>query len=404
MVAPIEVATPEAFGFLYDPPLGELRYRVGYGGRGSAKSWQFARSLLVHGFQNPLRILCAREWQNSLADSVHTLLTEQAEAIGLGDFYSATKTAITGANGTEFIFKGLRRDPKGIKSSEGIDIAWVEEAEAVSRASWNTLIPTVRRPGSEIWVSFNPSDASDPTYQRFVVDPQPRSAVVKVGYRDNPWLPAELLEEANTLRERDPEAYAHVWGGDPISRSDAQVFGGRYLIEDFAPAPHWDGPYYGADWGFSRDPSVLMRLWIADSRLYVEYDEGGVGLDLDQLVTAWQRVPGSSRYQVWADSARPETIHEMGRRGFRVKGAPKWAGSVEDGIEHLRSYQKIVIHPRCKRAQEEARLYRYKVDSRTGEVRPDLVDSHNHTWDAIRYALSSLIRRRGFSQVSVSYA
>lgn len=389
----LSVPTPAAFGYLFDPPLGALRYRGAYGGRGSAKSWQFARALLVHGVAQPLRILCAREYQASIRDSVHRVLADQIELLGLGNLYTIQESAILGSNGTEFLFKGLRRDIAQIKSTEGIDVAWVEEAEAVSDHSWRVLIPTIRKPGSEIWVSFNPALESDATYQRFVVTPPERSAIRFVSYRDNPYFPAVLREEADALLRADPEAFAHVWGGKPWARSDAQVLAGKWRVAEFTPGDGWQGPYFGADWGFAHDPTTLVRLWTHDGRLYLEHEAGGVQLDTDATVRAFDEVPDSRRYAIRADSARPETIAEMKKRGFRTEAAPKWSGSVQDGIQHLRSYTDIVIHPRCKRAIEEARLWRYKTDPRTEEVLPHLVAGNDHIWDAVRYALAPLIKK-----------
>lgn len=387
------VNIPLAFEFLFSPPLGELRYRVAYGGRGSAKSWQFARALLIHGYERPLRILCAREFQTSIKDSVHRLLTDQIIALGLDAAYTVQESGIVGLNGTEFLFKGLRRDVAKIKSTEGIDICWVEEAEAVSDNSWLVLIPTVRKPNSEIWVSFNPALELDPTYKRYIAEPPARSIVRKVGHEDNPWLPEVLREEEAELRKRDPEAHANVWGGEPWTRSDAEVLSGKWTVDDFTPKPNWLGPYFGADWGFARDPSVLVKLWIADNRLYLEYEEGAAQLDTDDTERRFRRIPGAGEHVIRADSARPETINEMRRRGLRVEPAPKWEGSVKDGIEYLRHFEQIVIHPRCKLAQQEARLWRYKTDPRTGDVLPKLQAGNDHCWDAVRYGLAPMIQR-----------
>ena len=392
----MNVETPEAFAELYDPELGAVRFRVWHGGRGSAKSWQFARALLVHGYRRPLRVGCFREFQSSIRDSVHHLLEDQIERLGLGAFYSVGKSEVVGRNGTEFIFRGLRRDPQGVKSTEGIDIAWVEEAEAVSEESWEVLTPTIRKPGSEIWVTFNPGEPTDPTYQRFVANPDPNIPAIirKVGYRDNPWLPDVLWQEAQALKRRDPEAYAHIWGGEPWHRSDLQVFAGKITVADFTPEDHWDGPYFGADWGFSQDPTVLVLLYVADSRLYIAAEAGGVQLDMDDVARAFDRIPGSREHVIRGDAARPETINELRRRGFNVRAAPKWEGSVKDGIEYLRGqFDQIVIHPTCTRAIEEARLYRYQADKKTGDPLPKLADGHDHVWDAVRYALAPLIKR-----------
>jgi len=380
-------------GFLLDPPLGELRYRVAYGGRGSAKSWNVARALIIHGAARPLRILCAREYQTSIRDSVHQLLTDQIALTGYDRHYQIQKTLIQGTNGTEFIFAGIKRDPHKLKSIEGIDICWVEEAEAVSSESWQTLIPTIRKPGSEIWVTFNPALSTDPTWRRFVEDPPARSHVQFVDYRDNFWLPDVLKEEARELQRKDPEAYAYVWGGEPWQRSDAEVLGGNWRVDEFTPAESWGVPFFGADWGFASDPSVLVKQWIHDKRLWIEYDERGAGLSMDDLARRWDRVPGSRDYTVRADNSRPETINEMKLRGFKCIGAKKGPGSVEDGVEYLRSFEEIVIHPRCKGWIEEARLWRYKTDPRTGDVLPKLKDGHDHGPDATRYALAPFIIR-----------
>jgi len=388
----LQVQIPERLDFLHDPPLGSLRYRVAYGGRGSSKSWSFARSLLIHGYQTPLRIGCFREYQASIRDSVHQLLSDQIGLMGLDSFYDIRQSDIRGKNGTEFLFHGIKRDPHKLKSLERINVAWVEEAEAVSDESWSVLIPTIRTEGSEIWVSFNPALATDPTWRRFVEDPPARSIVRKISYPDNPWLPEVLAEEAAELQRRDPEAFAYIWGGEPWQRSEAEVLSGKWRVDDFTPEDHWDGPYYGADWGFARDPSVLVRLWIADGRLWIEYDERGVGWDMDTIARRFLRVPGADSHTIRGDAARPETINELNRRGLKVRSAPKWAGSVEDGVEHLRSYEEIVIHPRCKELIQEARMWRYKTDARTGDVLPKLADGHDHGWDATRYGLSPLIK------------
>lgn len=400
----VEVDFPAAFSFLNDPPLGAVRYRVSYGGRGSAKSWQFARALLLRGVEQPLRILCTREFQASIRDSVHRLLADQIDTLGLGGFYNVEQRAITGRNGTEFLFKGLRHDIKQIKSTEAVDICWVEEAEATSDESWRVLIPTIRKPKSEIWVSFNPALETDPTYKRFIADPPSRSLIRRVSWKDNPWLPEVLKHEKDELFRKDPEAYVHVWEGEPWTRSDSQVLADKWVVEEFKPRELWDGPYFGADFGFARDPAVLVKLWIGDSKLWVEYDEHGVQLDMDDLERSWRRVPDAGEYTIRADSARPETINEMRKRGLKCEAAPKWDGSVKDGIEHLRSYEQIVIHPRCKLAITEARLWRYKTDPRTGDVIPKLEDSHDHTWDAARYGLSPMIRHQSRPRFSTTTA
>lgn len=406
----VDVGIAKKFKFLFDPPLGGVDYRIAYGGRGSCKSWQFARALLILGSKQKLRILCAREYQSSIRDSVHRLLSDQAEMIGLGPFYNVLQSSITGLNGTEFIFKGIKKDPHEIKSLEAVDICWVEEAEAVSDKSWSTLIPTIRKEGSEIWITFNPALPTDPTWKRFVDNPPSRSIVVFVKYTDNPYLTDRLRREARELRRRDYDSYEHIWGGKPWRRTEAEVLFGKWRVEEFEldfdnpdispltgsevlPDLILTGPYYGADWGFAHDPTVLVRQGISEGNLYIEYDERGVGLSMDDIDTRFRRVPGADTHKIYGDNSRPETINELVKRKLKVVPAPKWKGSVKDGIEFLRSFEEIIIHPRCKGWIEEARLYRYKTDSRTGDILPDIIDANNHGPDATRYGLSPLIGR-----------
>lgn len=370
------------------------RYKVLYGGRGAARSWSVARALLLRGAQEPIRVLCARELQKSIRDSVHRLLSDQIGLMGLP--YEVLQQEIRHKNGTLFIFEGLRHNITKIKSIEGVDVCWVEEAERVSEASWNVLIPTIRKAGSEIWITFNPDLDTDPTYRRFVLNPPPGSWVLKVSCDDNPWLPDELKAERDYLYSVDPDAAAHVWGGNTRQATDAQILKDKWVVEEFEPEEGWDGPYHGSDFGFAQHPTTLVRVWINGRRLMIEREAYKIGLELDDTTAHWKRhVPGSQDHVVRADSARPESISYLRRHGYpRITGVSKWPGSVEDGIAHLRQYEQIVIHPRCKHAAAEARLYSYKVDERTGDVLPVVVDAHNHIWDAVRYALAPLIRVR----------
>jgi phage terminase large subunit len=329
-----------------------------------------------------------------MRDSVHKILVDQIAALGLGAVYYATETSIVGENGTEFLFKGLKRDISQIKSIEGIDVCWIEEAESVSKQSWRVLLPTIRKPGSEIWTTFNPRHTTDATYQRLVVKAPPRSIVRQVNFPDNPWFPEVLDQEQREMLVNDPEAWEHVWKGAPWARSDAAVLNQKWTVEEFTPGPEWEGPYYGSDFGFANDPTTIVKVWIFGSRLWIEADEGKPRLDNDDTARLYREVLDDERRVVRADSARPETINELRKRGLNVEGVEKWSGSVADGIAYLRSFAKIVIHPRCKRAQEEARLWRYKVDPKTDEVLPILVDGFDHVWDAVRYALAPLIKAR----------
>jgi phage terminase large subunit len=382
------------------------RYKAAYGGRGSAKSWAAGAAVIFRAFNETLHILCAREFQRSIADSVHHLLEVQIDRLGLAPYFDVQKTAIRcRTSGSSIIFAGLKYNIRSLKSLEGVDLCWVEEAEAVSNDSWQHLIPTIRKPGSEIWATFNPDQENDPTYRRFVpgqpdFDPT-RTKSELVSWRDNPALPDVLKAELEHLRRTDPDAYHHVWEGACWTRSDAQVFNGKWVIDDFEPvvgahdaSKNWQGPYFGADWGFATDPTALVRMWIDASTLYIEHEAYGVGVDIVKTPDLFDKVPNSRRYVIRADCSRPETISHVAQSGFKCEAAQKWSGSVEDGISFLRGFEKIVIHPRCKHMAEEARLYSYKTDKLTGDVLPDLKPGHDHCWDAVRYGLEPMICKR----------
>jgi phage terminase large subunit len=387
------------------------RYKVRYGGRGSAKSWSVARALIMLAV-NPeilfpgrksIRILCARELQNSIKESVHQLLRDQIAALGLESFFKVTDNSIESDNGSVFIFSGIKNNVTKIKSMEGIDIVWVEEAEKVSHNSWQVLIPTIRKPGSEIWITFNPDEEKDATSQRFLVHPPPDIDIEKMNWFDNPFLPEESIKEKDYLYSVDADAAAHVWGGEFRKASADQIMRGKYIVQAFEPVlesddpfNYWKGPYFGADWGFANDPTVLIKLWIdaAKRRLMIEYESFGYGTENEEIAPLWKsQVPGcADGYVIRADSARPETISYVRRNGkLNVEAVRKWEGSVEDGVKFIRSFETVVIHPRCIHMIDEAKFYKYKVDPITGDVLPIIIDKFNHGWDSVRYALEPAI-------------
>jgi len=367
------------------------RYKIAYGGRGSGKSWGIARLLLylVHDKNAPLRILCAREFQSSIADSVHRLLADSIMMLQLDGFYIG-RTEIRHRNGAVFFFKGLARNPHSIKSAEGIDIVWVEEAHAVSEESWIQLIPTIRRPDSEIWMSYNPRYLDDPTCRRFYGENAPKNAIVcTVNWHDNPFFPDVLLQEKNRDYARDPELAAHVWEGKPLQFSSAQVLRGKWTVEKVTPLPHWDGPYFGIDWGIT-DPTTAVKCWLADDVLYVEQELYARGVD--DMVAFLNRMPELKTHVARADNAWPETINHVKKSGGYSLIKPCEKLKIEDGITWLRGLKNIVINPECKNTINEAGLWRWKTDS-TGNVLPKLADGNDHCWDAIRYAMEPVIRK-----------
>lgn len=380
-----------AFDELFNPH----RYKVFYGGRGSGKSFAIAEALIVMASAVELRILCCREIQNSIRDSSYQLLKDTAIRLGLEHCFKFLDSEIRNeATGSRFIFKGLLRNEQSIKSTEGVDFCWVEEAQTVSDASWETLIPTIRKEGSEIWLSFNPLNADDPTTRRFIDNPPPDAYVRKVNFDENPFFPEVLRKEMEWDRAHDFDRYKHVWEGFPRTVSDAQIFKGKFTVEPIPGDLHKkaDRLFFGADFGFSQDPNTLIRCFMLDGKLYVDYEAYGVGVELDEMPQLYDSVPESRRWIIKADSARPETISYLSNRhGFRIEAAKKWQGSIEDGIAYLKSFDRIVIDPRCRHTADEFRLYSYKVDKITGDILPVVVDKNNHCLDAIRYALDGYI-------------
>lgn len=384
---------------VFSKPRGSVRYRGAYGGRGSGKSFSFALMAAVWGYAEPMRILCTRELQVSIPESFYA---EVKNAINtrpwLKAHYHVGESFIRGRNGTEFIFRGLRHNMSAVKSMAKIDLCIVEEAEDVPEKSWRDLTPTIRAPRSEIWVIWNPSKDGSPVDTRFRKAEQKSACIVEMNYMDNPWFPAELEQERqNDQRIFDPATYAHIWEGAYLTNSEAQVLSGKVRVDEFEPDPYnWDGPYFGVDFGFSQDPTTGNKLWIKDNTLYVEYEANKVGLELDDTAEFLRkRIPDIGDHIVRADSARPESISYLKRTGIpKMVGVKKGKGSVEDGIKYLRSFDEIVIHPRCQQTIKETRLYSYKTDRLTGDILPVVIDAHNHHIDAMRYALEPIIRAK----------
>lgn len=362
------------------------------------------------------RAVCVREVQRSISQSVRQLVEDKITKLGVAGLFEIPKDReahikVLDRSGTPrglISFQGMQNHTNdSIKSLEGYDIAWVEEAQSISQRSLDLLRPTIRKPGSELWFGWNPNKADDPVDRLLRGDQPPRGAVVvEVNYHDNPWFPSELLEEMEGDRERDPDKYAHVWLGGYQGRSDARVFR-NWRVQTFdSPA---DAVFrFGADWGFAIDPTVLVRGFIgrwdeaeqkavADQSgrcLFIDYEAYEVGCDVDLTPRLFDSVPRSRDFRITADSARPEVVSYMQRHGFpKIVRAVKGQGSIEDGIAFLQSFE-IIIHPRCEHAAREIAGFGYKIDKRTDEILPFLDDKDNHVIDAMRYALEGL-RRAG---------
>ncbi len=402
----LDIATPE----WAEPQLAPARYKGAKGGRASGKSHFYAELAVEEMVADPnLRFVCIREVQRSLKFSAKALIEGKIRALGVSHLFRVLETEIRRIGGRGvMIFEGMQdHTADSLKSLEGFRRAWVEEAQSLSKRSLDLLLPTIRADGSEIWFSWNPSQPDDPVdklFQDLVEEefPTKRGTVVgdgfiltHVNYLDNPFVPLVSVQEAERMRALDTDAYEHIWLGQYDEKSDSKVLAGKYRIDEFEPGDDWDGPYQGADFGFAQDPTTLVRCWIHRRRLMVERETYKVGLELDDTAEHWKRgIEGSEHYVTRADSAELAGISYLRRHGFpRIEPVEKWPGSVEDGVRFLRQFEEIVIHPRCVHAAEEARLYSYKIDSRTGDILPEIVDKHNHIWDAVRYALGPMIPR-----------
>lgn len=436
----LEIATAEAFEPLLDP----ARYKGAHGGRGSGKSHFFAGLLVEEAerwpsdFGEPLYSVCIREIQKTLTQSAKRTIEGKIREYNLEKRFEIQKDQIKTPGGGLIIFQGMQNHTaESIKSLEGYCIAWVEEAQTLSKTSLQLLRPTIRKKSqrrdgtfrdSEIWASWNPRMPTDPVDAFFRGNdpdlkdwkPHPKASVVEANWQHNPWFrETSLTEERAYDLERDPDMYDHVWGGAYWSRSDAQVFRQQshqyphgWRVEAFeAPAPNV-ALLAGADWGFTIDPTVMVLCFIVGRTLYVwrevwakGHAQDTRGALFDKIDPEWTmeraRDPEwksvARRIQILADSAEPATIDYLKRHGFpRIVAAGKGPGSVDAGVTFLASYD-IVVHPQCPNVIRELTRYSYKVDPHTDTVLPILADADNHTIDSLRYAVENVRLRKGGS-------
>ena len=396
-----EIRFPEWAECLFRP----ARYKIIHGGRGSGKSWAVARALILLAASRKLRMLCTREFQEQHQRVVPRIAFQSDPRHGTcTQVHDSAAGHLLRERQHEFLFVGAGNSPEKIMSMEGVDICWVEQAERLSERSFEILLPTVRQPGSEVWCTFNPDEESTPVWRRFVATSPPGATVKQVNWQHNPWFPPELERERAYLYSVDPETAEHIWGGHPRTNQSSQVFKGKYVVESFTPPmadgePVWSGPYYGCDFGFANDPTTLLRCWIAGAefgktqgKLMIEYEGWGIGVEITNTPRLFDTIPGAREHLIYADNSRPETISHIRNAGFRIEPCEKWSGSVEDGVSYMRSFERIIVHPRCPRTIEEMRLYSYKVDRLSGIVMPQIADRNNHCMDALRYALGTMIQ------------
>tara|TARA_R110000751_G_scaffold136550_4_gene239562 strand:+ start:67 stop:1191 length:1125 start_codon:yes stop_codon:yes gene_type:complete len=362
----------------------------------------FAEMLIEEHIMNPNQSsVCIREVQKSLNQSVKRLLELKIEELNAGEFFQVQDAVIKSKRGNgRIIFQGMQNHTAdSIKSLEGYDVAWVEEAQSLSQQSLDLLRPTIRNQGSELWFTWNPRNQNDPVNWLLRGDkPPPNSTVVQVNYMDNPWFPDVLHQEMSYDMNRDPDKFQHVWKGAYLKNSQSRVFR-NWKVEEFEAPPEVTHRL-GADWGFSVDPTVLVRCHLIGRTLYVDHEAYMVNCEIMNTPDLFMTVPESEKWPIIADSARPETISHMRKNGFpKIMGAVKGAKSVEEGIEFLKNFD-IVVHPRCTHTIDELMLYSYKTDPVTSQVLPILEDKKNHVIDSLRYACEAIRRASSVTPVT----
>ncbi len=383
-------------------PVGQsnARYKILYGGRGGSKSWFFAQLAIARGYNQELSIVCLRQFQSSIRDSVHELLSKTIKRMGLESFYTVQENRITGKNGTDIIFKGLAKNINNIKSMEDKDIAWITEAVDVSEEAWVKLKNTIRKPGSEIWMDFNPEEESDPVYNRYVLNPPKNSIVVKINYDENPFFKnTTLVEEMEYDKEYNPDEFNNIWLGECQKTSDAQIMKGKWEVKEFE-TPKDAYFYYGSDWGNSGlgDPDTILRCFIEDGNIYIDEEAKDNIMYIEDYIPFYTAMKESKDFVIRCDNTMAKFRRHLNGHGFRLKDAVKGPGSIDSGIKHIRSFKRIYIHPRCKNTIFEFRNYKYKTDPRTGEVSRIIIDKHNHFIDSLRYALEGIMRHNSQKQ------
>lgn len=401
--AKVEMQFAPPFLRLFEP----ARRKIFWSGRGAGKTMHFGLALIALTRSKKLFVLCTRQFQKSIADSVHSLLKSIIWQYGLQNEFEITNTEIRHRySGSKFIFKGIQQHVEELKSMHGIDILWIEEGASLTKKAFNQLQPTIRNNNSEVWISFNPDLATDFVYDEFVVKPPRRNTIVqKVSWRDNPWFPEVLRQDMIDDYEHNPEDYDWIWEGGlrPTNRDAVYT---NWKIADFESPRLGDKEFrkvryrYGFDWGFGKtDPFAANRVFTRDGDLYIDQEVHLMNSDLDTL--AGNPTRGVNGYvadhmldvrkaaEAYADNERPEAIRHFNSRGFNIRPCHKQKGSVADGIAFIQAFKRIYVHPRCTETIREFRLYCWKTLKTTDELIAQPIDKDNHHMDAIRYALDA---------------
>ena len=384
----------------------KYKYKVLYGGRGGGKSYAVAESLILLSLKSKCVILCGREFQNSIKQSVHSLIKIQITKLGLERYFTIKRDEIVcNYSGAVFVFYGFNRNIDAIKSIPDIKYLWIEEAAKVKFESWDVIDATVRDNDSEIWITFNPEYVDDIIYKTFILNTPPDTYKVKLTFRDNLHLDKSLalVEKANSLMLKDYDKYLHVYEGNCKTMSDAVIFKGYYKIEKFEE-PEDVTKYFGVDWGFSISPTAGIRCYIHEEYIYITHEAVKLNLDLDETGKFLEKhLPNLKKHTINADNARPESISYLKRKGYSIKAVEKGQGSIEDGIEYLKSFERIIIHPRCVHTIDNFTKYTYQVNPRSGELLRKPEDANNDLIDALRYALESCMKRTRRSYNDINF-
>lgn len=387
----LRVTIPWAFRELFEP----YEHKAFFGGRGSAKSHSFAEALLIEGTQGFQRIAVGRQYHNSNDTSTHQLFADKIAANNMGGYWQVLNDEIRGPHGSTVRFFGIERNPNSIKSLEGVTRFWGEEAQSFNKRSLSIILPTVRKPGSQLWWSWNPDKPDDPIEKLFRgPNPPPNSLIREVSFLDNDYFPGtRLANDSEALRLRDPEEWKHVYGGGYRKLSDAAIFK-RWKIGRIDTSGL--RPLFGLDFGFSTDPAAFVKIYVdVEAKLiYIAAECYSAGVETDAYPAFLDRITEARQYPITADSARPDTISYCNRHGFpMMHGAVKGPKSVEEGIDWLKGFD-FVIDPDCPHIKREFENYGYEVDKRTLSVLPTIAKGFDHAIDAIRYAVEEL-RRTG---------
>lgn len=407
--APLQLTLPDRPGWtqpLYEAilepsPAKRPRWIGVSGGRASGKTFALAECCVLAMLRWRANVVACRETLNSIADSSKSVMMGRVEALGLSQYFRETdKEIVCKLGGARAIFRGLSSSSETslrIKSLEGFSIAWTDEAQAVTQLSLDSLGPTIRTPGSLLLFSWNPHSPDDPVDSFFAQNADDPMVVYlpKVNFDANPHVSQVILDDAARMRRRDPGRYEHIYGGEYRVYSEAQVLRNVSVVE-FPEPPQDVRQYLGCDLGFSADPTVLIKCHVIGQDLRVSDEVWARGAPIEMLPRLFAQMPGSKLWPLTIDSSRPETIDYLKRNGYpRARPSIKGVGSIEDGVEFLRSFD-IKVHPRCKHTAKELPLYSYKIDAKTGDVLPVISDKFNHCADAIRYGIEGLRRSTYF--------